>query len=128
MAPLPALCGAGGPGWRRAAKMAEPSGGGGGGGPGPGPGGDGQAGPGGALIRVTVKTPKDKEEIVIADGASVREVGAGAGRGGLGGAVAGVEGRGRLGWGEAEERIEEWGEGFLGRDLSSGPGRNFGRE
>nr|XP_030147561.3 ubiquilin-4 isoform X1 [Taeniopygia guttata] len=56
--------------------MAEPSGGGGGGGgpgPGPGPGGDGQAGPGGALIRVTVKTPKDKEEIVIADGASVRE-------------------------------------------------------
>ncbi|RMB95022.1 hypothetical protein DUI87_28565 [Hirundo rustica rustica] len=53
--------------------MAEPSGGGGGGGPGPGSGGDGQAGPGGALIRVTVKTPKDKEEIVIADGASVRE-------------------------------------------------------
>ncbi|XP_071435674.1 ubiquilin-4 isoform X2 [Pithys albifrons albifrons] len=53
--------------------MAEPSGGGGGGGPGAGPGGDGQAGPGGALIRVTVKTPKDKEEIVIADGASVRE-------------------------------------------------------
>ncbi|XP_063276437.1 ubiquilin-4 isoform X2 [Prinia subflava] len=53
--------------------MAEPSGGGGGGGPGPGPGGDGQAGPGGTLIRVTVKTPKDKEEIVIADGASVRE-------------------------------------------------------
>ncbi|XP_052652815.1 ubiquilin-4 isoform X4 [Harpia harpyja] len=50
--------------------MAEPSGGG------PGPGGEGEAGlggPGGALIRVTVKTPKDKEEIVIADGASVRE-------------------------------------------------------
>uniref|UniRef100_A0A8B9GHI0 Ubiquilin-4 n=1 Tax=Amazona collaria TaxID=241587 RepID=A0A8B9GHI0_9PSIT len=49
--------------------MAEPSGGGGG----PGPGGESEAGPGGALIRVTVKTPKDKEEIVIADGASVRE-------------------------------------------------------
>lgn len=64
--------------------MAEPSGGGGGGGP--GPGGEGEAGlggPGGALIRVTVKTPKDKEEIVIADGASVREVGAGAGLGGV---------------------------------------------
>lgn len=54
--------------------MAEPSGGGGGG---PGPGGPELGGPGGALIRVTVKTPKDKEEIVIADGASVREVGAG---------------------------------------------------
>lgn len=52
--------------------MAEPSGGGG-----PGPGGPELGGPGGALIRVTVKTPKDKEEIVIADGASVREVGAG---------------------------------------------------
>lgn len=52
----------------RAAKMAEPSGGGG-----PGPGGPELGGPGGALIRVTVKTPKDKEEIVIADGASVRE-------------------------------------------------------
>ncbi|XP_021232243.1 ubiquilin-4 isoform X2 [Numida meleagris] len=49
--------------------MAEPSGGGGG----PGPGGSELGGPGGALIRVTVKTPKDKEEIVIADGASVRE-------------------------------------------------------
>ncbi|XP_039368882.1 ubiquilin-4 isoform X1 [Mauremys reevesii] len=55
--------------------MAELSGGGGGG---PGPGGEGEAelggsGPGGLLIRVTVKTPKDKEEIVIGDGASVRE-------------------------------------------------------
>lgn len=72
-------------------KMAEPSGGG------PGPGGEGEAGlggPGGALIRVTVKTPKDKEEIVIADGASVREVGAGAGLGG-------VEGRGGPGGGLA---------------------------
>uniref|UniRef100_A0A8C8S3V8 Ubiquilin-4 n=1 Tax=Pelusios castaneus TaxID=367368 RepID=A0A8C8S3V8_9SAUR len=44
----------------------------------PGPGGEGEAelggsGPGGLLIRVTVKTPKDKEEIVIGDGASVRE-------------------------------------------------------
>ncbi|XP_065606232.1 ubiquilin-4 isoform X2 [Cyrtonyx montezumae] len=47
--------------------MAEPSGGG------PGPGGPELGGSGGALIRVTVKTPKDKEEIVIADGASVRE-------------------------------------------------------
>lgn len=52
-----------GPG--RAAKMAEPS----------GPGAEGaEPGPGAALIRVTVKTPKDKEEIVIGDGASVREV------------------------------------------------------
>ncbi|XP_030321139.1 ubiquilin-4 isoform X2 [Calypte anna] len=40
------------------------------------PGGEAETAPGGpagALIRVTVKTPKDKEEIVIADGASVRE-------------------------------------------------------
>uniref|UniRef100_A0A8D0G9W8 Ubiquilin-4 n=1 Tax=Sphenodon punctatus TaxID=8508 RepID=A0A8D0G9W8_SPHPU len=44
-----------------------------------GPGGEGEAaeelgGPGGLLIRVTVKTPKDKEEIVIGEAAaSVRE-------------------------------------------------------
>lgn len=30
--------------------------------------------PGKGLIRVTVKTPKDKEEIVIGDSASVKEV------------------------------------------------------
>ncbi|XP_015675339.1 ubiquilin-4 [Protobothrops mucrosquamatus] len=69
------------------AKMAELSGGGVGGGassssqPGQGGGqggGDGEpaatAAPTGALIRVTVKTPKDKEEIVTGERVSVREV------------------------------------------------------
>ncbi|KAJ6652271.1 hypothetical protein lerEdw1_012779 [Lerista edwardsae] len=35
--------------------------------------GGGEAGPGGLLIRVTVKTPKDKEEILAAERGSVRE-------------------------------------------------------
>ncbi|XP_053134446.1 ubiquilin-4 [Hemicordylus capensis] len=60
------------------AKMAELSGGGeggggGGGGPGLAGGGEGAAAGSGLLIRVTVKTPKDKEEILTGERASVRE-------------------------------------------------------
>ncbi|XP_061461665.1 ubiquilin-4 isoform X2 [Rhineura floridana] len=42
-------------------------------GPGSAGGGDSEAGPGGLLIRVTVKTPKDKEEILTGERVSVRE-------------------------------------------------------
>lgn len=74
--------GRGGKGSWRLRSRAGPGGPGGGGGGGAGraggrPGG-GMAEPSGAetrpQIRVTVKTPKDKEEIVICDQASVKEV------------------------------------------------------
>lgn len=60
----------------RSAKMAELSGSGAGeaGAAREAAAGGGEAGPGGLLIRVTVKTPKDKEEILAAERGSVREV------------------------------------------------------
>lgn len=65
----------------------------------PGGGGGGMAEPSGAEtrppIRVTVKTPKDKEEIVICDRASVKEVVRAWGRGG--GVRGGRGGSGRPG-------------------------------
>ncbi|XP_028565330.2 ubiquilin-4 [Podarcis muralis] len=48
-------------------------GGGGGGDSGEGGGGGPESGPGGLLIRVTVKTPKDKEEILTGERVSVKE-------------------------------------------------------
>lgn len=64
--------------WRRRSR-AGPGGPGGGAGRAGGRPGGGMAEPSGAetrpQIRVTVKTPKDKEEIVICDRASVKEVG-----------------------------------------------------
>lgn len=80
----------------------------------PGGGGGGMAEPSGAEtrppIRVTVKTPKDKEEIVISDRASVKEVvQVGVGRGG---------GSTRRGW--------LWTVRRPGGPGSEGPGRGGG--
>ncbi|XP_077181441.1 ubiquilin-4 [Paroedura picta] len=60
----------GGPG---SASSSAGSGGGGGGGGGGAAVGGGEGGPGGLLIRVMVKTPKDKEEILTGERVSVKE-------------------------------------------------------